>query len=82
MASGRPRKRTATLGYRKWALLHEVFGSSLHAFRALNAIDRCSYAVFRRVWDGKEETPLVIRGVEEIFAIWAEGMVERVKSAA
>lgn len=76
----RPRTRVAKLPLDRLQLLQEVFGGSLHAFRTLSP--GCSYAVFRRVWDEKEELPGVVTAVDQAFGVWTQGLIERVKSAA
>jgi hypothetical protein len=61
-------------------LLVEVFGSSLHAFRSLKP--QFSYSVFRRCWDGKEESPQVVEALEACWRGWAEDLIRRVSRPA
>lgn len=77
----RPRTRTAVLASDRLALLHEVFGSSLHGWKQLGLGPGVTYAVFRRVWDGKEGVPSTVEAIEGAWRVWTLGLIERVKVA-
>jgi hypothetical protein len=80
---GRPRTPTAWLDPERLKLLREVFGSSLHAYRVLSPLlsHLFSYAVFRRVWDGKEERPETVESVDQAFRNWASRQLDAILAA-
>ena len=79
--AGRPVVRTARVNPDSRELFGEVFGTALHAYRAMGLGGSMTYPVFRRAWDGKLVTPRVVEDLEQSWKLWTERLIRRVGSS-